>query len=50
VAHRIKTVMASDLILVMDAGAITDRGTHEELMRRCELYQKLVRTQLLQDA
>ena len=50
VAHRIKTVIASDLILVMDAGAIVDRGTHDELMQRCELYQKLVRTQLLQDS
>ena len=42
VAHRLSTVMDSDLILVMRDGNIVETGTHDELVARggfyCELY------------
>jgi ATP-binding cassette, subfamily B, bacterial MsbA len=45
VAHRLSTVISADRIVVMDQGAILDQGTHEELLRRCAVYQQLVRHQ-----
>jgi ABC-type transport system involved in cytochrome bd biosynthesis fused ATPase/permease subunit len=42
VAHRLATVQAADEIVVLDAGRIVDRGTHEQLLRHCPLYQSLV--------
>jgi ATP-binding cassette, subfamily B, bacterial MsbA len=45
VAHRLSTVLNCDAIVVMDAGKIMDRGTHEELLRRCELYRNLAQHQ-----
>ena len=42
VAHRLSTIRDSDEIIVMDKGCVADRGSHEELMARCELYQALV--------
>ncbi len=41
IAHRINTVKGANRILVMDRGRIVDIGKHEELMSRCDLYQKL---------
>ena len=41
VAHRLSTVSLADEIVVMDEGRIVDRGTHEELMERCALYQEI---------
>jgi len=32
---------------VMEDGAVRDFGTHAELLARCELYQRLVQTQLV---
>ena len=32
IAHRIQSLMAADLILVLDQGRIVQRGTHDELM------------------
>ncbi|MEM6459650.1 MAG: ATP-binding cassette domain-containing protein, partial [Planctomycetota bacterium] len=46
IAHRLSTVVDCDQIVVMDAGRIIDRGTHEQLLGRCAIYQTLVRTQL----
>ena len=45
IAHRFATVMSAQRIVVMDNGQIADSGTHEELLKRCELYQHLFRTQ-----
>ena len=47
IAHRLSTVRSADRIVVMDDGAIIDHGTHAQLLLRCELYQRLVSTQLV---
>ena len=41
IAHRLSTVMEADQILVMDKGAIVERGTHEELVSAGGLYADL---------
>jgi ATP-binding cassette subfamily B protein len=41
IAHRLSTIMHMDRILVLERGAIVDEGTHEELLERGGLYQKL---------
>lgn len=45
VAHRLSSIRDCDRILVMDRGRIVDSGTHDELMGRCALYQKMVDAQ-----
>ena len=50
VAQRVSSVMAADLILVMDGGRIVDQGTHDELLSRCGMYRELCRLQLGGDA
>jgi ATP-binding cassette subfamily B protein len=41
VAHRRSTISLADEIVVMEAGRIVDRGTHDELIERCPLYQEI---------
>ena len=41
IAHRLSTVISSDLIIVMDQGRIVESGRHEELVQRGGLYKKL---------
>jgi len=50
VAHRISTVRAADLILVLDDGCVVERGTHNQLVAIDGLYSSLYRKQLLQQA
>lgn len=46
VAQRISTILHADQILVLDDGEIVGRGTHEELLRSCEVYQQIAKSQL----
>ncbi len=46
VAQRISSVMKMDRILVLDDGKIIGSGTHEELMKNCEVYKEIAATQL----
>ncbi|MCZ4582523.1 ABC transporter ATP-binding protein [Rhodococcus opacus] len=45
IAHRLSTVRAADLILVVEAGRIVERGTHSELLAAGGRYEELYRTQ-----
>lgn len=45
VAQRVASIRDADQILVLDAGHIVDRGTHEELLGRCAVYQEIVDSQ-----
>jgi len=41
IAHRLSTVSLADEVIVMDAGRIVDRGTHEELLEGCGFYREI---------
>ncbi len=41
IAHRLSTIALADEIIVLDAGRIADRGTHEELVARSPLYREI---------
>ena len=41
IAHRLATVAQADRIYVLEAGSVTEQGTHAELMEGSEAYRKL---------
>lgn len=45
IAHHLNTIKNSNQIIVMNKGVIIDKGTHEELMNRCNFYQTMVKAQ-----
>jgi ABC-type multidrug transport system fused ATPase/permease subunit len=45
IAHRLSTVRAADQILVIEAGGVVERGTHEELLAAGGRYEELYRAQ-----
>ena len=45
VAHRLSTILDADLILVMNAGAVIEQGTHAELMEKRGFYYELYNAQ-----
>lgn len=46
VAQRISTILHADQILVLDEGVIVGKGTHEELLQGCEVYEQIARSQM----
>lgn len=46
VAQRVSTVMNADQIIVLDEGKITGIGTHDELLKTCDVYREIVSSQL----
>ena len=49
VAQRINTVLDADQIIVMDEGHMAGIGTHEELMKSCEVYKEIALSQLSEE-
>ncbi len=45
VSHRLATIRRADSILVLDRGRLVDQGTHEELAKRCAVYQEFLLTE-----
>jgi subfamily B ATP-binding cassette protein MsbA len=45
IAHRLSTVEHADQVLVLDAGRLVERGSHQELLRRGGVYAHLHRMQ-----
>lgn len=46
VAQRIGTIRDADLILVLDDGKVVGQGTHQELLKSCEVYRQIALSQL----
>ncbi len=46
VAQRIGTIRDADLIIVLDEGQVVGKGTHDELMKNCEVYREIAYSQL----
>ena len=49
VGQRINTIMNADKIIVLDEGKIVGQGTHQELMKNCQVYQEIAASQLSED-
>jgi ATP-binding cassette, subfamily B, bacterial MsbA len=49
IAHRFSTVIKANKIVVMNDGQVIAEGTHDQLVKACQVYQNLYQTQLLKD-
>ncbi len=47
IAHRLSTVVDSDVIVVLEHGRVVGTGTHSELVQSTPLYRDLAKHQLL---
>jgi ATP-binding cassette subfamily B protein len=41
ISHRLSMLVEADAILVLERGRVHDLGTHEELLRRCDIYKHM---------
>ena len=41
ISHRLSMLVECDMIMVLERGTVYDVGTHEELLRRCDIYKHL---------
>lgn len=46
VAQRVSSILDADNIIVLDEGKCVGQGTHKELLKSCEIYQNIVKSQL----
>ena len=46
VAQRVSTVKNADQIVVLDSGKMVGKGKHKELLKNCEIYRSIVKSQL----
>ena len=46
IAQRISTIMDAEQIIVLESGKIAGKGTHEQLMKSCEVYREIALSQL----
>ena len=49
IAQRVTSIMEADQILVMDQGQIVGRGTHMELLKSCDIYREIAKSQLSEE-
>jgi ABC-type multidrug transport system fused ATPase/permease subunit len=49
IAHRLSTIRRANLILLMEDGRVTERGTHEQLMNARGVYYDMVKRQMEHD-
>ena len=49
VSQRVSSVMQADQIIVLDDGEMAGIGTHQELLRTCNVYQEICRLQLVRE-
>ncbi len=50
VAQRVGTIIDADKIIVLDDGKIAGIGTHDELLKTCEVYREIAQSQLTKEA
>ena len=49
VAQRISTILHAEQIIVLDEGMVAGIGTHQELLKKCEVYQQSAASQLSEE-